>query len=129
MLKSAQGTDIRQWKVRREDRIHLGYFGCGCCHKVGSNFLALILLLAFFASAETCNQGLIPKVLLKFNKRIVLSATMGEEIGLASAILVLEKICIFCCKWENVSIFNPVVHMFIWKEYILEINFVKKPKN
>jgi len=79
MLKSAQGRDIRKWKVRRDDRIHLGYFGFGCWHKAGSNFLALILLLVFCAFAETCNQGLVPKVLLEFYKRIVLITNHGRR--------------------------------------------------
>jgi len=46
------------WRVRKKDRIHLGYFGGGCCHRAGSNSLVLIFFLAFFVSAQTCNHGL-----------------------------------------------------------------------
>jgi len=45
MLKSAQGRDIWKWRVRREDRIHLVYFGCGCCHKAGSYFSGFDLIV------------------------------------------------------------------------------------
>lgn len=48
-------TSLREgkWRVRKTDRIHLGYFGGGCCHRAGSNSLVLII---FFYILHFCSD-------------------------------------------------------------------------